>query len=63
MVSKMPFKPQYPIILHSWGYSCSKVIEGDFVPKGAKQFNRSSQDPNLVLNAAILGTTNIGGIG
>jgi hypothetical protein len=23
------------------------VIEGDFVPKDAKQFDRSSQDPNL----------------
>ncbi len=47
MASKMPSKPQHPTILDPWGCPCSMVIEKDFVPKGAEQFDRSSQDPNL----------------
>ncbi len=38
----MPSEPQDP-----WGCSCSIMIEGDFVPKGVKQFGRSSQDLDL----------------
>jgi hypothetical protein len=33
-------------MLHPLGCPCSTMIEGDFVPKGAKQFDHSSQDPN-----------------
>jgi hypothetical protein len=40
----MSFEPQHPTMLYPWGCPCSTMIEGDFVPKGAKQFGHSSQD-------------------
>jgi hypothetical protein len=45
--SKIPSKPQHPIVLHPWGCSCSIVIEGDFVHKGAEQFSHSPQGLDL----------------
>ncbi len=36
MAYKMPFEPQHPIVFHLWGYPCSMVIEGEFVPKAIK---------------------------
>ncbi len=47
MASKMPSKPQHPIVLHPWGCPCLTVIKGEFVPKGFEQFDHSLQDPNL----------------
>jgi hypothetical protein len=50
MASKMSSKPQHPTVLHSWDCLCSMMIKGNFVPKGVKQFNHSSQDPDLEYN-------------
>jgi hypothetical protein len=36
MENKMPSEPQHPTVLQPWGYLCSIVIEGDFVPKGVE---------------------------
>ncbi len=44
MAHKMSSEPQHPTMLRPWGCLCLIVIEGDFVPKGAKQFGCSSQD-------------------
>lgn len=47
MTYTMPFEPQHPIVLHPRGHPCLAMIEGDFIPKGAKQFSRSSQEKDL----------------